>query len=83
MVSHLRWFLVQRHDSHHHWYFLHYIFLRIPSNVEWNGRFNEFVYFILGVVALFTLPKVYETNQEQIDQNLALVQAKINEITAK
>lgn len=39
--------------------------------------------YLLGVVALFTLPKVYETNQEQIDQNLALVQAKINEITAK
>ncbi|KAL6420821.1 hypothetical protein ACFW04_014370 [Cataglyphis niger] len=37
----------------------------------------------LGVVALFTLPKIYETNQEQIDQNLALVQAKITEITAK
>lgn len=39
--------------------------------------------FVSGVVALFTLPKVYETNQEQIDQNLALMQAKINEITAK
>lgn len=44
---------------------------------------TNYVYFISGVVALFTLPKVYETNQEQIDQNLALVQAKINEITAK
>lgn len=51
-----------------------------PYECKWNG-FN--VYYISGVVALFTLPKVYETNQEQIDQNLALVQAKINEITAK
>lgn len=39
--------------------------------------------FFLGVVALFTLPKVYETNKAQIDQNLALVQSKINELTAK
>ncbi|XP_011865907.1 PREDICTED: reticulon-1-like [Vollenhovia emeryi] len=45
--------------------------------------FNGMTLIIIGVVALFTLPKVYETNQEQIDQNLALVQAKINEITAK
>lgn len=36
-----------------------------------------------GVVALFTLPKVYETNKAQIDQNLALVHGKINELTAK
>lgn len=45
--------------------------------------FNGMTLIIIGVVALFTLPKVYETNQEQIDQNLALVQAKITEITAK
>ncbi|XP_050457310.1 reticulon-1-A isoform X4 [Cataglyphis hispanica] len=45
--------------------------------------FNGMTLIIIGVVALFTLPKVYETNQEQIDQNLALVQAKIAEITAK
>ncbi|XP_011158608.2 reticulon-2 isoform X2 [Solenopsis invicta] len=45
--------------------------------------FNGMTLIIIGVVALFTLPKVYETNKEQIDQNLALVQAKINEITAK
>ncbi|TGZ53808.1 hypothetical protein DBV15_10466 [Temnothorax longispinosus] len=44
--------------------------------------FNGMTLIIIGVVALFTLPKVYETNQDQIDQNLALVQAKINEITA-
>ncbi|XP_077255599.1 reticulon isoform X2 [Temnothorax americanus] len=45
--------------------------------------FNGMTLIIIGVVALFTLPKVYETNQDQIDQNLVLVQAKINEITAK
>ncbi|XP_012217854.1 reticulon-1 isoform X2 [Linepithema humile] len=45
--------------------------------------FNGMTLIIIGVVALFTLPKVYETNQEQIDQNLALGRAKINEITAK
>ncbi|XP_033226751.1 reticulon-1 isoform X2 [Belonocnema kinseyi] len=45
--------------------------------------FNGMTLVIIGVVALFTLPKVYETNKTQIDQNLALVQAKINDITAK
>jgi len=45
--------------------------------------FNGMTLVIIGVVALFTLPKVYETNKEQIDQNLALVQGRINEITAK
>jgi chromate transport protein ChrA len=45
--------------------------------------FNGMTLIIIGVVALFTLPKVYETNKVQIDQNLALVQAKINELTAK
>ncbi|XP_034936559.1 reticulon-1-A-like isoform X5 [Chelonus insularis] len=44
--------------------------------------FNGMTLIIIGVVALFTLPKVYETNKTQIDQNLALVQGKINEITA-
>lgn len=45
--------------------------------------FNGMTLIIIGVVALFTLPKVYETNKAQIDQNLALVQSKINELTAK
>lgn len=45
--------------------------------------FNGMTLVIIGVVALFTLPKVYETNKAQIDQNLALVQGKINEITTK
>lgn len=42
-----------------------------------------FIFFLAGVVALFTLPKVYETNKAQIDQNVALVHGKINELTAK
>ncbi|XP_015436447.1 PREDICTED: reticulon-1 isoform X2 [Dufourea novaeangliae] len=45
--------------------------------------FNGMTLIIIGVVALFTLPKVYETNKTQIDQNLALVHGKINELTAK
>ncbi|XP_076763372.1 reticulon isoform X4 [Xylocopa sonorina] len=45
--------------------------------------FNGMTLIIIGVVALFTLPKVYETNKAQIDQNLALVQSKINELTTK
>ncbi|XP_014218586.1 reticulon-1 isoform X2 [Copidosoma floridanum] len=45
--------------------------------------FNGMTLIILGVVALFTLPKVYETNKTQIDANLALLQDKINDITAK
>lgn len=34
-------------------------------------------------VALFTLPKVYENNQELIDANLELVKTKLNEILSK
>lgn len=36
-----------------------------------------------GFVALFTLPKVYENNKVQIDQNLALVRAKVEELANK
>ncbi|XP_076682294.1 reticulon isoform X2 [Andrena cerasifolii] len=45
--------------------------------------FNGMTLIIIEVIALFTLPKVYETNKAQIDQNLALVHGKINELTAK
>lgn len=41
----------------------------------------EFLY--LGFVALFTLPKVYENNKTQIDQNIDLVRSKIAELTNK
>lgn len=40
-------------------------------------------FYILAVVGLFTLPKVYETHQEKIDQNLDLVKGKINDIVDK
>lgn len=45
--------------------------------------FNGLTLIILGFVALFTLPKVYENNQAQIDANLDLVRGKINEVTDK
>ncbi|OAD56034.1 Reticulon-1 [Eufriesea mexicana] len=45
--------------------------------------FNGMTLIIIGVVALFTLPKVYETNKAQIDQNIAVVKSKLNEITTK
>lgn len=60
-----------------------YLFFLFTSCFSECERFDIFVCFVTGVVALFTLPKIYETNKEQIDQNLALVQAKINEVTAK
>lgn len=34
-------------------------------------------------VAMFTLPKVYETNKQNIDQYLDLVRSKLAEITDK
>lgn len=40
-------------------------------------------YFYLGFVALFTLPKVYENNKTQIDQNIEVVRSKIAELTNK
>ncbi|XP_015515792.2 reticulon-4 isoform X1 [Neodiprion lecontei] len=45
--------------------------------------FNGMTLIIIGVVALFTLPKVYETNKTQIDQNIELVRGKINDLTSK
>lgn len=57
----------------------------ISMNFEkssWRSTTNSIDLFV-GVVALFTLPKVYETNKAQIDQNLALVQSKINDLTTK
>jgi len=48
-----------------------------------GGWFNGLTLFILGFIALFSLPKVYETNKVVIDQNLELVMGKINEITEK
>ncbi|XP_060532552.1 reticulon-1-A isoform X4 [Cylas formicarius] len=45
--------------------------------------FNGMTLIILAWVALFTLPKVYETNKTQIDANLQIVRTKLCEITSK
>lgn len=45
--------------------------------------FNGMTLVIIAWVALFTLPKVYEANQAQIDANLDIVRTKVAEITAK
>ncbi|XP_060803642.1 reticulon-3 isoform X2 [Amyelois transitella] len=45
--------------------------------------FNGITLIILGWIALFTLPKAYEMNKQQVDANLELARAKINEISAK
>ncbi|KAJ0175378.1 hypothetical protein K1T71_008537 [Dendrolimus kikuchii] len=45
--------------------------------------FNGITLIILGWIALFTLPKAYEMNKAQVDANLELARAKINDITAK
>ncbi|XP_047995857.1 reticulon-1-A isoform X1 [Leguminivora glycinivorella] len=45
--------------------------------------FNGMTLIILGWIALFTLPKAYEMNKAQVDANLELARAKINEISAK
>ena len=48
-----------------------------------GSLFNGLTLVILAVVGLFTLPKVYETHQEKIDQNLDLVKGKINDVVDK
>ncbi|XP_021191181.1 reticulon-1 isoform X2 [Helicoverpa armigera] len=45
--------------------------------------FNGITLIILGWIALFTLPKAYEMNKAQVDANLELARAKINDISAK
>lgn len=45
--------------------------------------FNGMTLVILSFVAAFTLPKVYETNKEQIDHYLGLVQSNVNDIMSK
>jgi hypothetical protein len=44
---------------------------------------NAFLCLFSAFVALFTLPKVYENNKAQIDQNLDVVRSKIADITSK
>jgi hypothetical protein len=45
--------------------------------------FNGITLIILAWVALFSLPKVYETNKTQIDANLEIVMGKLAEISNK
>jgi hypothetical protein len=45
--------------------------------------FNGLTLVILGLIAIFALPKVYETNKTIIDQYIDLISAKISEINAK
>ncbi|XP_023025657.1 reticulon isoform X7 [Leptinotarsa decemlineata] len=45
--------------------------------------FNGMTLIIIAWVALFSLPKVYETNKTQIDANLEIVRTKLAEITTK
>jgi len=45
--------------------------------------FNGITLVILAVVGLFSLPKVYETHQEKIDQNLEVARVKVNEVIEK
>ncbi|ODN04255.1 Reticulon-3 [Orchesella cincta] len=48
-----------------------------------GGWFNGLTLLILGFVALFSLPKVYETNKTVIDQYIELINSKISEVNAK
>lgn len=45
--------------------------------------FNGLTLVILSVVALFSLPKVYEQNQAQIDQYIGLVRTQVNDVMGK
>jgi len=45
--------------------------------------FNGLTLITLGVVALFSLPKVYEQNKQQIDQYVTLASTQVNEVMTK
>ncbi|XP_071454485.1 reticulon-1-A isoform X3 [Hetaerina americana] len=45
--------------------------------------FNGMTLIIIAFVGLFTLPKGYENNKAQVDQNLELINKKLSEISAK
>lgn len=42
--------------------------------------FNAMTLLLIGVICLFSFPKVYELNKEQIDKNLEIVKSKINDV---
>ncbi|XP_058119845.1 reticulon-1 isoform X1 [Anopheles ziemanni] len=45
--------------------------------------FNGITCVMIGYVALFTLPKVYENNKQSVDTHIELVRSKLQEITEK
>ncbi|XP_052868498.1 reticulon-1 isoform X1 [Anopheles cruzii] len=45
--------------------------------------FNGITCVMIGFVALFTLPKVYENNKQSVDTHIELVRSKIQDITEK
>jgi reticulon-1 len=51
--------------------------------IRWRVWNSLDIFLFAGVVGLFSLPKVYETHQEKIDQNINLVRGKINEVLEK
>jgi hypothetical protein len=57
------------------------VFLYVLTYI--GGWFNGLTLIILGFIALFSLPKVYETNKTVIDQYIDLVWGKVSEINAK
>lgn len=48
-----------------------------------DDNVTSLLFLFLGVVGLFSLPKVYETHQEKIDQNVDVVRGKVNEVLEK
>lgn len=46
-----------------------------------SAWFSGFALVILTVLGLFTIPKVYETYQEPIDQQLAVISGHVNNVT--
>lgn len=45
--------------------------------------FNGMTLIIIAFVGLFTLPKAYENNKAQVDQNLDMINKKLSELSAK
>ena len=57
----------------------------VRHKVDGNGSNDYLVdfYIITALVALFALPKIYESNKNVIDQYVDLVWAKVSEINSK
>lgn len=57
--------------------------MHLLINLYFYTFYSLIKYSFIAYVAMFTLPKVYETNKQNIDQYLDLVKSKIAEITDK